>query len=770
MWAAMRKQAGSIAGLFFMIFLSILCVLMAITLYTSGTRSVSEEMERLGFGNFTAWVSGIKDETVSEIEGLPDVDRVGVQPLIFAGYEIKGRYSDNDGQLIVYDGKVPYHFISEDGTAVPEPEIEEGTVYISPALKSSFDIEIGDTIQFELSRSGGIRSLEVAGYFEDAFMGSSMIDMKSFLICEADRQKLLQVITESPEGDALGKDGAMLHIFKSAVSRLSDLEFHEMIQENTELSLYTDFTYSRDSILNYMLLLQDILCGFLFAFSGVLFLVCLIVSGKSLSDAMEQDRKDLAVLKTVGVTGGSIRKIYFGLYGGAVLAGMMLGLIPVMPMAHMAARFMTASTGMRIDIQFPAVVFFVIFAAYITVFAVFLYRKTGNILRIAPIQAIREASNEKPVCTRIRKRFLSVGIAVRELTAHKKKYISVCLISVLLVLFLSVIGRMGAWLGADGEGLMNAFSVADHDLGVQPFNDTVPMDEIERVINWYSPVKETYELAMESVTVNGYETTANVLNDTDYFHVLEGKVCDGNGVLITQTIANELGLAIGDTVQIAGGGRMDSYTVSGIYQCANGMGNNVGLSMAGYSKIGSINGFIWCYHYILEDGSVRDYAMEYLQDSYQGIDVHTNSWSGLDGIVSLMHGLMIVIYLVAALCILVSASLSTHKLILAETGNMAVYKSMGMSDNRLRLSFSVRFLIVVVLGALIGVFLSVIFADSLIGKIFQMFGIGEFQSRLSVLGTFLPPLAVTLLFFGFVWLFSARLKRVSIIKLISEEQ
>ncbi len=111
MWAAMRKQAGSIAGLFFMIFLSILCVLMAITLYTSGTRSVSEEMERLGFGNFTAWVSGIKDETVSEIEGLPDVDKVGVQPLIFAGYEIKGRYSDNDGQLIVYDGKVLYHFI-----------------------------------------------------------------------------------------------------------------------------------------------------------------------------------------------------------------------------------------------------------------------------------------------------------------------------------------------------------------------------------------------------------------------------------------------------------------------------------------------------------------------------------------------------------------------------------------------------------------------------------------------------------------------------------
>ena len=43
---------------------------------------------------------------------------------------------------------------------------------------------------------------------------------------------------------------------------------------------------------------------------------------------------------------------------------------------------------------------------------------------------------------------------------------------------------------------MNTFSVADHDLGVQPFNASVPMDEIERIINWYSPVIETYELAM----------------------------------------------------------------------------------------------------------------------------------------------------------------------------------------------------------------------------------------------------------------------------------
>ena len=35
------------------------------------------------------------------------------QPLIFSGYEVNGRYSDNEGQLLCPDGSVPYRFIDE---------------------------------------------------------------------------------------------------------------------------------------------------------------------------------------------------------------------------------------------------------------------------------------------------------------------------------------------------------------------------------------------------------------------------------------------------------------------------------------------------------------------------------------------------------------------------------------------------------------------------------------------------------------------------------
>ena len=801
LWAAWRKQKGSICGIFLLVAVLSMCLFSSLALYVSGRQSVKAEMERLGFGDLTIWVNGGREGLAEEIENITDVERVTYQPLIFSGYEVNGRYSDNEGQLLYLDGSVPYRLTDESGNVLPvhesgisegyvseqstsgrsdsgdyTSEIVPGTVYVSPAMRSAFDVEIGDSIQFELSRKDGIYSLTVAGYFADGFMGSSMIDMKSFLISKGDYAAMQEIVHAAADVDVLGREGAMLHIFQSQGSPLSALDFHKAIQEDTDISLYTEFSYRQESILNYMLLLQDILAGFLIAFSAVLFLVCMIVTGHSLSAVVKQDKKDMAVLKTLGMPGGEIRNVYFLLYGGVILTGMLFGLLFAERLADMLARGLVTSTGMLVSVKQPFLLCFLLLMAFILVFAVFLVLRTGKILTVAPMETIRETAGGKQVHKvirltnhlEIRRRFLEWDIALRELRFEEKNYIALFLIAAFLAVFLAVIGRMGTWLGPDGEGLMNAFSVADHDLGIQPFNRDVPMDEIERVIEWYSPIRERYELAMESVTVNGQEYEANVLNDTDWFHILRGRVCDGDSILITDTVANELQLSIGDTVKVAANGRSGDYQVSGIYQCANGMGSSIGMSMEGYSKIGDITGYIWCYHYILENGNMRDFAMGYLQEHYRGIDVHTNSWSGLDEIVFLMHILILALYLIAAVFILVSVALISGKLLQAETGNMAVYKSMGLSTGRLRRSFALRFLTVAAAGTAAGILLSALTADGMIGEVFRPFGIGDFHSGFSVMGTFLPLVVIPVLFFLFACFFSAKLKQVSIVTLITE--
>lgn len=770
MRAALRRQRGSVLGIAILLFLSSLCLFTALTLTQSGADAVNSEMERLGYGDFTAWVSGDGQSLREQIEALPDTDHVTVQPLVYAGYQLGGKYSDNEGQLIVYDGAVPYRFVDDRGASLEVSEVKPGEIYLSPAMRSSFSVQVGDPIVFELSRSAEPYMFTVAGWFEDAFMGSSMIDMKSFLIAAADDAAIRNLLADAKDYDMLGIEGAMLHVFQASESELAPEQYSRQVQLSTDLSTHTVYTYSKASIHSYMLLLQNILSGFLLAFALVLLGICLIAVSHSLSAVIEQEQRSMAILKTLGMDGSGIRRVYLTLYGGTLLGALVLGFLPVWPLSRGIARRMLNSTGLLIPIRLSVPMMLCVLAGLLLCFVLFLLLRTRLILRIKPMQIIREERRGKGAKTPLHRRCLAFWMALREVTSAKKRYLALCLIAALLTLFLGIVGRMGSWLGPNGEGLMNAFSVADHDLGVQPMGATVPMDEIERAIHWYSPWTAKYALAMQPVTVNGQAYTANVLDNTQWFHVLRGENCQFNSILITDTVSHELGVSIGDTVRVAKGGRSADFLVSGIYQCANGMGSNIGMSVGGFARVAETGGYIWCYHYILENGAVRDYAMAFLQENYRGIDVHTNSWSGLDGIVALMHGLIGLIYLIAAASVLVTVLMTSGKLLQAEEGTMAVYRSEGMSAGTLRLAFSTRFLLVVALGAALGFAMAALVGDALISRVFSLFGIGRFSSAFSFLGLVLPPLAVILMFALFAWLSSTRISRVSMIQLISENE
>lgn len=763
-----RRQRGSIACVVILLFLVALSGFSSLTLWLSGERTLSAEMDRLGFGELTVWVNANKAALREELLSHPDVADVGVQPLIFAGYRAGGTYSDNEGQLIVYDGGVPYRFIDADGGEISVKQVEAGKVYVSPAMQSVFGVQIGDEITFELARSNGLYALTIAGYFEDAFMGSSMIDMKSFLIAQSDWETMTRMLESTPDYDVLAHTGAMLHIRQREGSTLSEAQFSRALNTDTDLSTYTAFAYSKDSILSYMLLLENILTGFMLAFSALLLIVSAVVMGHGLSAAIGQDRHDLAVLKTIGLSSFAIRRAYFALYGGSAALALLAGLAPSYLLANALARGMMSSTGLLVHVRFPLKIALPLLLVSFLLLFLLIAQRTAGITRIAPMRTLRVKEGAHAVRSPLHKRGLPLFVALREVLSAKGRYVAVLLIAALLSVFLSIVGCMGAWLGPHGEGLMDAFSVAQHDLGVQPSSERIDMQQIQSIIEAASPIRETYALAMQTVSVNGQDYTANVLDQPQYFHVLEGRVCDPNGILITHTVANALGLSVGDSVQVANGGRRASYTVSGIYQCANGMGTNIGMTREGYARIADVSGYIWCYHYILEDGSVREHLMSTLQEEMRGIDVHTNSWSGLSGIVMVMHLVLAMIYAVSAGFILVTVSLTASKLLQVETGSMAVYKSLGATSARLRLSFSLRFLITVTAGAWGGTVLAAAFSDALIARVFRLFGIGSFTSRVSVLGMVLSPVSVMLLFFGFAWLCSRPIRRVSLVTLIQE--
>lgn len=562
LWKAyVRRHKGSLAGVFALLFIVSVSLVTVLTVWDSSVRYVREEMERLGFGDLTAWVSQVPDITqlTDEIDSLDAVEITGVQKLIYSEYEANGQESDSEGQLVVYEPEnYAYRIFLDDlsGYQAGEAVIHSGELYAPISLQSMFGAEIGDEISFPIARNGVEQTFIIKGWFEDPFMGSSMIGMKSFLICNGDYEEIVRKLSASGI-DGLARDGFMIHIFKNRDSEVSIAGWNAMLNQETQLSQFAEFTHSRSAIEGFMLTLQNVFTGLLSAFVLVLLLVAMVVLGH----------------------------------------------------------------------------------------------------------------------------------------------------------------------------------------GIMP-----------------------------GVSVNGVDYTANVITEPERFHILSGRTClEADEIVLTEFVAADLDVGIGDTVTVGGGTGSMPYRVSGIYQCANDMGANVGLSRDGYAKIGRETAGMWCVHYFLEDVSIQQEVMLALEGLYGGdVYLHENSWPGLFGILSAMRWLMHFMYAVVSVFVFVVTALSAGRLLTMEKKDLGIYRAIGFPPDRLRLSFSLRFGIVSGTGSVLGSLLAVLFTDPLVAALLRQFGISNFSGKPSALNIMIPIVTVTGLFMLFAWLDAEKIRKMRLTVLVAK--
>jgi len=760
-------------GIFVLVAVVCLSMALVLALWANSGRYVRQEMERLGYGDLTVWVSGVPDLDAleQEVNAAPDVKQTGVQRLIYSDYELNGQESDSQGQLVALD-RYPYRFFNEalSGYIQAPSEIAPGTLYAPASIVSMFDAEVGDTITFPIARNGGRVDFTIAGWYEDPFMGSSMIGMKGFLICESDRAALEQTVLDSGI-DALAQEGAMLHIFRAPDSAGSMAEWGERLNAGTSLPQFTQFYHSADTISGFMLILQNAFAGLLLAFTVVLLAVTLLVLAHSIHSTIAADTANLGILKTIGCTGPMLRRLEVGQYALPILGGMTAGTILALALVPITSRMTVTTTGVLVPGGLPGGLCAIALGAVLVILMSFIVLRTSQVQRVTPLQAIREAGHlpRKAAATPLRREGLAFWLTLRQLASGWGRYLGACAVAVLLVFFACLVGRLNAWLGPNGQGLMDAFNPAEHDLGVQIFG-TLTVEETEAFITDRTSIVDRYLLAMPNASVGGMDYTVNVLDQLERFHILRGRTCtDAGEVVLTEFLAADLGVNIGDTVTVSVGGNDGEYQISGIYQCANDMGANLGMSREGYERLGEIRPELWCTHYYLEDPAQKIEIMEALEDAYGGdIHVHENAWPGLYGILGAMRTLLAVMYAAIALVVLVVVSMTAGRLLSVERRDLGLYRAMGFPAGRLRQSFALRFVLVSLTGAALGTLASILFSDPLAERLMALCGISGFDAHPGLGAVLLPGTFVTALFALFAWLAARSIRAIDLPDLFSE--
>lgn len=775
--AGIKKHKGSLLGIAVLLFLVSLSISTVFTVYLGGGAYIRQEMQRAGFGSLTAWVSDVPDmeSLTKSIEMQKGIQSTAVQNLIYSEYEANGVDSDSEGQLIPWSAEdQTYHFFRDDLSGYRETPaaITAGTVYVSPSLVSVLNLKIGDTITFPVARGGERINLTVAGYYEDPFMGSSMIGMKGFLISTADYEFILQTIQEAGM-DSLARNGAMIHIFTNSENNFRVADSSRLLNENTSISQYAEFVHSAGAMEAFMVILQNAFCGLLAAFALVLLGVSMVVLGHSISGVIEQEYPNLGILKAIGLTGNRLIFLQLVPYLISVGAGLLAGLAAAFPAAGLISRMTITATGVLFPADLPALPCAAAFTLILFLLAGFTVMKLRRIITVTPMKAIRcEAAGMKwkpGKHSRIKAKLLPAQLAVRQLLSGKRRYLSACLIAVLLVFSASLAGRINAWLGPQGKGMMDAFNPADLDIGVQALGE-LSAGEIENMVRSHTEITDSYLLAMPSVSVDGTNFTANVITQPERFHISQGKTSEKEDeIVLTETAAKDLNLTIGGKVTVRGDIRSREFTVAGIYHCANDMGANIGMSREGYLSIGKDDPQLWCHHYFLADTSAKAAITEGLETAYGGdVHVHENSWPGLSGIITAMHGLLTFMYGMTAIFVFIVTVLTGSKILTAEQKDLGIYKSLGYSTKMLRITFALRFGIVAVIGAVAGTILASMLTDPLVSQMMRLAGISNFASLPTVMSILIPGLTVILFFLIFSYLASRRIKTGDITVLITE--
>lgn len=724
----------------------------------------------------TAWVVSMQqiEDLQDSMEALDEIERVGTQSLIYADYTANGLESDSEGQLITY---IPtenrYRFYTDDLSGYTEPPefMLPGEVYVSPSMVSMFGIGIGDEITYPIARAGRNLTLTIKGFYENVMMGSSMIGMKGFLISESDHQAVLEVIKDAGI-DALARDGAMFHIFPKEESSLTVSQLNRLLNEQTVLTEYTESVHSKAAMAGFMLILQSAFSGLLAAFALVLLFVVLSILSHSISSAVASDFVNMGILKTIGLTGTQLRFLQLAQYLIPVVLGLAAGFLLSVPLGGIVTDAAITTTGVRIPAIPPAFVMMAVYILIVMLLVGFTFARTKQVGRITPMKAIRGETDGVAKQINTPAAYGSgiyFRLALRQIASAKDRYAGVFVVAVLLVFFASIVGRMDSWLGSDGKGMMDAFNPADHDIGVQSFGE-LTQEEFEQTILQYTDITDTYVLAMPTLALNGISYTANVIDEPDRFHIMEGRTCTSEDeIVITEAIVSDFGIAIGDTVTVRGDRGNGEYMISGIYSCANDMGGNFGMNREGYLKIGQDDPNLWCWHYFLADSSQKMAITDALENTYGGdIHIHENTWPGLFGIISAMQALLLYMYALVIVFILVVTVMTSSKILSVEQKDLGIYKAIGFSSACLQLAFSLRFAIVSFLGSLTGMVLAGVFTDPLVSHIMKLAGIGNFASNPEMFTVVLPVVAVTVAFTVFSWFFAIKIRKVAITVLTVE--
>ncbi|MCF7946901.1 MAG: ABC transporter permease, partial [Spirochaetia bacterium] len=553
-------------------------------------------------------------------------------------------------------------------------QVSVGEIYVPLCYMQDGSAEIGDMMTV------ADKKLRVAGFLRDSQMNSLLASSKRFLVSEQDFAEI---------EDA----GSIEYLIEFRLKDQADLGAFESAYISADIDANgPTITYPLFKMMNAIS--DGIMIAVVLLISALVVAIAFLCIRFTLIAKIEDDYREIGVMKAIGLHVSDIKKIYLGEYAALAALGCVLGFAVSFAfrgiMLENIRLYMGESDHAYLALLFGIVSIILVFLAVIA----YVNRLLKRFKYISPAEAVRFGiSQQKPAGS---KRFLlsenrllgiNVFLGFKDVFVRKRLYLTMLVVLVLAVFIIIVPQNLHNTISS--EDFVSYMGIGDCDMRIdiqQTDNKLEKTAEIAKTMEQDDAVSSYAELITKTFSVkmdDGTEERLKIeMGDHSVFplNYAEGRApAADDEIALSVMNANELEKGIGDNLTLLVDDEEVSLTVSGTYSDVTNGGKTAKATFSSSSEdiMWSVVSAEFTENAIVEK-KVQEYADMFLFAKVSGIDeyIFKTFGSTIRSVGKAAHAAVAVSLIIAILITL----LFMRMLAVKDRYSIAVMKTFGFTN------------------------------------------------------------------------------------------
>lgn len=629
-----------------------------------------------------------------------------------------------------------FDFLLDENNRPAQPK--DGELWVPVCYNRDHTVQAGDKAVI----NG--KTFVVTGFVRDSQMNSTLASSKRFVVSAGDYAQLKEV-------------GSVEYLIEFRLKDLSDLSEFESAYSASQMPA-NEPTLSWPLFRMISAVSDGIMIAVILLVSVIVILIALLCIRFTLLAKIEDDYREIGVMKAVGIRVSDIQSIYLAVYAVLAAAGCIMGFLLSLTLRGPLQESIRANLG---ESGNDGLSFLLGMAGTLLLFFFILFfirRILKRFRRISPVQAIRQGSEQENVrggkSLRLSKnRWLSANLflAVKDIAARKRLYLTMLFV-IILACFIMVVPQ-NLYHTISDSSFVTYLGVGRCDLRMD-IQQTEELEEKAGSVGKYlerDSAVETYAVFVTELFDQEQEdgTTEQIKVELGNHGAFPLQYVDGrlpsrdSDIALSVLYAEEMDKKVGDKMILLTDKGEKQLTVCGIYSDITNGGKTAkaafqpGTREAAWSTV--------CVN-LKQPGvlaeKTEEYSRKFPYAKVSGMEDYVAQTFGqtLRAVRTASVGAGFVAVVVTLLVILLFMKLLTAK----DRYSIAVLKSVGFTGSDISRQYIWRSVLVVILGILLGSVLAGTLGERIAGVAISSLGAAAFHFTEDPLSSFVLSPAVLL--------------------------